>query len=131
MTRLPIAAGRDQRLDKWLYLAYHRDVGEKDYVTFLGESNTDRYRHYHMWERGRIVTFRIQYEALIEGEWRPIVRYDTAHGYSHKDVMHPDGTQSKEKFPYYSNAEVLTYGQRDIRRKWRRYREAYEQEMKR
>lgn len=118
-------------LDKQAYLAYYSNVGEKDYVTFLGESGTDRYRHYHRWERGRVILFRIQYEALIEGEWRPIVRYDTAHGHPHKDVMHPDGSQSKEEFPHYSNAEVLTYGQRDIQRKWRQYREAYEQEMKR
>ncbi len=118
-------------LDKQALLSYHSIVGEKDYITLLGESGLDRYRHYHRWERRHVALFRIQYEALIEGEWRPIVRYDTAHGRPHKDVMHPDGSQSKEKFPHYSNAEVLTYGQRDIRRNWRRYRRVYEQETKR
>lgn len=25
----------------------------------------------------------------------PIVRYDTAHGYAHKDLMNPDGSKEK------------------------------------
>lgn len=76
-----------------------------------------------------MIEFAIQYEALIEGKWRAVVRYDTAHGRPHKDIEHPDGTQTKIEFPYHSNEEVLKIGQNDIRDNWERYREHYEREM--
>ncbi len=104
-------------------------MSEKEFVIYLDEAQENRYRHRHEWERGKIVEFRIQYEALIAGQWHPVVRYDTAHDEPHRDVLHPDGTQTKEMYSGYSNAEVLTIGQRDIMENWPRYRAAYEKEM--
>jgi len=52
-----------------------------------------------------------------------------AHGRPHKDLIHPDGSQTKEEFFGYTPADVLTYGERDIKRNWRSYRENYEREM--
>ena len=101
------------------------------FVVPLQGSPANRYRHYHVLEKGTVVAFIIQYEAEIEGAWQEIVRYDTAHGRPHKDVLHPDGTETKEEFPYYTNAEVLTLGQNDIRRNWKKYREQYEKELRR
>lgn len=105
-------------------------MGETEYIIYLDEAQQDRYRHFHRTERGKVVLFRIQYEALIDQQWVAIVRYDTAHGVPHRDVMHPDGSQTKEQFPHYSRAHVLTMGQRDIRRNWRTYRARYEKEMR-
>ena len=68
-------------------------------------------------------------ETLIGGEWQAIVRYDTAHGRPHKDLLHPDGTQDKQEFYGYAREEVLTLGERDIKANWKRYRAAHEQEM--
>ncbi|MGB4979040.1 MAG: type II toxin-antitoxin system HicB family antitoxin [Anaerolineae bacterium] len=47
--------------------------------------------------------------------------------------LHLEGEDlaEKEEFPYYANAEVMTLGQNDIRKNWRRYREQYERELKR
>jgi len=101
------------------------------YIVPLQGSPVDRYRHFHVWEQGRIVDFAIQYEAEIGGQWREVVRYDTAHGSPHRDTLHPDGSETKELFEHYTNAQVLTIGQNDIRRNWRRYREQYEREMRR
>ena len=101
------------------------------FVVPLQGSPTDRYRHSHVLDKGKISAFTIQYEAEIEGEWRAIVRYDTAHGRPHKDVMFPDGTEVKEEFPHYTIAEVLTLGQNDIRKRWKQYRDRYEKEMRR
>jgi len=100
------------------------------FVVPLQGGPVDRYRHYHALDRRTIKEFTIQYEAEIDGVWREVVRYDSAHGRPHKDVLHPDGTQTKEEFPYYTNAEVLTLGQNDIRKNWKRYREQYEKEMR-
>lgn len=107
-------------------------MSKREFVVYLDpDQRLNRYRHRHEWERGQIAEFRIQYEALIEGEWRAIVRYDSAHGSPHKDILHPDGTETKEWFTFYSNAQVLTIGQRDIMENWPLYRARYEKEMER
>jgi len=104
-------------------------LGEKSFVVPLGESDCDRYRLYCMTERGQVVVFRVQYEAFIDGEWRAIVRYDTAHGFPHRDLLHPNQPGEKTEYPGRSNAEVLTLGQEDIKRHWQTYRAQYEEEM--
>jgi len=105
-------------------------VGEREFLIYLDAAHENRYRHWHVWERGEIIEFRIQYEALFVGNWHPVVRYDSAHGKPHKDTLHPDASQTKEMYPGYSNAEVLTIGQRDIMENWPRYRARYEREMR-
>jgi len=35
-----------------------------------------------------------------------------------------------EEFPYYTNAQVLTFGQDDIRKNWKKYRAQYEKELR-
>lgn len=67
---------------------------------------------------------------LIAGKWYAILRYDTAHGQPHKDTLHPDGSETKEWFTVYSNAEVLTIGQRDIMENWPAHRAVFKREMK-
>ena len=66
---------------------------ETNFIIYLDTTQENRYRHNHVWEAGEIQGFRIQYEALIEGKWHSILRYDTAHGQPHRDVLHPDSTQ--------------------------------------
>ena len=100
------------------------------FVVPLQGSHTDWYRHYHVLEKRTVTEFTIQYEAEIENVWREIVRYDNAHGRPHKDLLHPDGTATKEEFLFYTNAEVLTFGQNDIRKNWKKYRGQYEKEMR-
>jgi len=104
-------------------------MGEKEYITYLGPEQTDRFRYYHYVDRGRVIGFRIQYEALVGDKWRAIVRYDTAHGRPHRDLLHPDGTQDKQEYYGYSREDVLTLGERDIKANWKRYRVTFEQEM--
>jgi len=105
-------------------------VSEKEYTFYFTPQRKDRFRYYHYLVRGRIVRFRIQYEARIGEKWHAIVRYDTAHGCPHKDVLHPDGAQDKVEFYGYSREEALTLGERDIKANWRRYRAEYEGEIK-
>lgn len=37
---------------------------------------TDEHRFYHALQAGRVVRFSIEYEALIGGKWRAVVRAD-------------------------------------------------------
>lgn len=59
-----------------------------------------------------------------------MVRYDTAHGQPHRDLIHADGLEEKEWFDTYTTAEVLTIGQRDIMENWPVYRKQFEKELK-
>lgn len=104
-------------------------MGEKEYVWEI-RPGLDRFRYHHRTEGKDVIEFVLQYEAYIEEKWREIVRYDTAHNRPHRDILYPDGTQTKDFFPYWSNAETMTFGERDIKLNWRRYRRAYEEKMK-
>ncbi len=104
-------------------------VSETNFVIYLDDAQLNRYRHWHLADVGKVVQFVIQYEAFIAGKWHSIVRYDTAHNQPHRDLLHPDGKQTKEFFPHYTNAEILTFGQRDIVENWSVYRVNYEKEM--
>ncbi|MBC8496379.1 MAG: hypothetical protein ISS57_17235 [Anaerolineales bacterium] len=105
-------------------------MGTREFIIYLNlETRLDRYRHYHVWRENEIIEFSIQYEALIEGRWHAIIRYDTAHGQPHRDTLHADGSVTKDWFTLYRMAEVLTIGQRDIMENWPFYRERYENEM--
>jgi len=106
-------------------------MGETTYVIDLTPDGENRYRHRHVLEKDLIVEFSVQYEAYLEGRWHPIVRYDCAHGFAHRDLIHPDGTESKTDFRYWDHAQVLTYGERDLKENWRSYRGHYVKELAR
>jgi len=76
-------------------------------------------------ERGRILSFVVQLECLVEDDWFPIVRYDTAHGFAHQDILKPDGTKEKQSIPVTDFNEALNYAQRDIKAHWHYYLERY------
>ena len=69
--------------------------------------------------------FVVQYETLFEGKWVPVVRYDTAHGYAHKDLLNPDGTKEKIFLGAADLNEALTLADIDINENWERYKERY------
>lgn len=102
---------------------------ETSYVIDLTPDGRNRYRHYHLLEKNEVLEFRVQYEAYLQGKWHAIVRYDTAHGFAHRDVMYPDGTVPKTSFQHWDYAAVLTYGERDLKQNWDSYRKAYEDEL--
>ena len=78
-------------------------MGEREFLIYLDpEQRLNRYRHYHVWQGNEIVEFRIQFEAFIDGQWHPVMRYDTAHGQAHRDMLHPGGSETKEWFALHS-----------------------------
>lgn len=89
----------------------------------------DRKRHLHRVEKGQILGFMVQYEAFIQGKWIPIVRYDTAHGFAHKDVFKPDGKVKKIFLGVLDWADALTFADRDIDENWEKYKHQYLREL--
>lgn len=105
-------------------------MNETEYIIDLSPEGEDRYRHYHRVEKKRVLEFRVQYEALIEGRWYAIVRYDTAHGFAHRDVMHLRAEEMKTAMSEADYAAALTAAERDLKANWKKYREQFEAELK-
>jgi hypothetical protein len=89
-------------------------------------SRRDRYRHKHIRERGRVTYFSIQLETMIEGKWYPIVRYDTPHGFAHRDLLNRKGeTITKTPIFVYDYNDALTFAESDLRANWIMYKERF------
>lgn len=74
--------------------------------------------------------FVVQYEALIAEEWRPVVRYDTAHGFAHKDVIRTNGEVIKHPLFFETYNIAFTYATLDLKANWKQYRDNFEKEIK-
>ena len=98
---------------------------ERDYIRTVGTEG-DRIRVRFTTRRGRMVVYTAQYEALIEGAHRPVVRYDSAHGRPHYDVLDWDGeTIEKVWLPDEEFGRALTDAIREIEEQWSEFREAF------
>jgi hypothetical protein len=80
-------------------------------------------------ERGRIVRFVVQLECQFveDGEWIAVIRYDTAHGYAHRDIMHPTKKEEKTKLSVQDYNEAFTIAMEDVTGKRHEYRRRYEE----
>jgi hypothetical protein len=94
-------------------------------------TDKDRKRHEHIVEKGEVIGFVVQYEIFFEERWMPIVRYDTSHGYAHKDLINADGSKEKIFMGAVELGEALTLADRDINENWERYKERYFRRLKR
>lgn len=81
-------------------------------------------RHWHATERGKVVAFAVQLEIRIETQWQPVLRYDAAHGFAHRD-WYETRTRKRKEGLRLERAEALTLADRDIDRNWRAYRDAF------
>lgn len=96
---------------------------EKSYVLIVGA--TDRIRVRFKKDRGKIIEFVVQYETLLRGKWQPVIRYDTAHGEPHTDVIRPDGTKEKRLLHFPNFNDAFSYAEEDIKANWKQYRQRY------
>jgi len=100
-------------------------------VTFehnLGPGNRARVRFVK--ERGRILAFVVQLECLFGDQWHPVVRYDTAHDFAHRDVIRPDGPTEKTALSFSDYNQALTFAHDDIKANWQVYRDRYQRGLK-
>ena len=56
-------------------------MNRKEYFQWLGYEFKDRIRYLFEVDKGKIIDLIVQYESLIDDTWKPIVRYDCAHGF--------------------------------------------------
>lgn len=80
--------------------------------------------------KGKVTNVNVQYESKIKDEWRPIVRYDCAHGYFHRDIMTAKGDEIKQPIPIQNLNDALTYAEQDIKDRWEWYKDRFKKGMK-
>ncbi len=100
---------------------------EKAYLQII--TDRDRIRVRFKKERGRITEFVVQYETQVGDEWKPVIRYDTAHGHAHTDVIRPDGTQEKKLLHFPNFNDAFSYAEEDVKANWEHYRGQYLREV--
>lgn len=104
------------------------EVKAKQFL-FLFSDNA-RVRHSHRRIKNRIVGFVIQLEILIKDKWHPVVRYDTVHGFAHKDIIHPSGKVDKISLPIQDFNEALIFAEEELRAEWEFFKMRYLEEVK-
>jgi len=97
-----------------------------EYEDALDES-AQEWRRVRIWiEAGRVRRFVVQNETMIGGQRVPVVRYDTAHGYAHREQMFRDRELIKtRRSDRLSLDEALQFAGDDVRRHWRTYRRQF------
>ena len=72
-----------------------------------------------------MIEFMVQLEVNLRGKWKPVIRYDTAHGFTHRDIFHADGRTEKTPFPVSDYNTALTFAELDLRTNWELHRERF------
>lgn len=98
-----------------------------EYDRQLGATGQEWLRIRFTTESGRVTSFTVQYETMIDGQILPVIRYDCAHGFAHIDILAPDGTQvSKRPLPaYLSLKQAMQMAITDLVENWESYRERF------
>ena len=105
-------------------------MGVKEFTKFISPDAEDRLRVKIKIEKGEVVDLTVQYEARFGGRWLEIIRYDCAHGFFHRDILHPNGEKTKYQIPIFNLNDALLYAEQDIKDRWKWYRDRFKKEMK-
>ena len=98
-------------------------MAEKEYLIHLG--GRARKRHYHKTDKEQVVAFMVQLEVEVEeGVWKPVIRYDCAHNFAHRDRYNLKGDRDKEEIPL-SYTDSLDLADKDINGNWDIYQERF------
>lgn len=103
------------------------DIKVTKFVTLYDDDC--RKRHVHRRIKSRIIDFSLQVEVKIKGRWQPIVRYDTAHGFAHRDIIHPDGRIEKTALNLSDFNDALNFADNDLEVNWETYRKRFLKEV--
>lgn len=69
--------------------------------------------------------FRVQYETRIGENWHPVVRYDTAHGFAHRDLLNIAGNVKKTPLFNQDYNDALTFAESDLKTNWQSYKKQF------
>jgi len=85
---------------------------KKEWVVFFGEFQLLVRRRT---QDGEVISFAVVLLTLHDGRWLDITRYDTAHGYPHRDVLGlNEGLRGKLRVTKLSLKQAFRYAIRDL-----------------
>lgn len=96
-----------------------------EFRRLLNEDNAIRVRF--ELAQGKVIKFVVQRECYLSNEWTPVVRYDTAHGFTHCARLHPYQATVKTRMATQDYNEALTFAIRDLADNWSDYRRRYKE----
>jgi hypothetical protein len=77
----------------------------------------------------RLVRYLVQLEIFHQDVWRAVVRFDNAHGFCHRDDIHPDGSQDKTAIFVGDANETFTQAVKEVQSNWELHRNRYLREI--
>jgi len=98
---------------------------EIELLSILDTFGHDRLRVRLKIEKGQLIDVVYQYEAFINGKWIPIVRYDCAHGFFHRDILNPNGDKEKQEIAIDNLKSASKYAEQDLRDRWEWYKDRF------
>jgi hypothetical protein len=104
------------------------DLVERTWFIRIAPGETQIRCRYHRLKR-RLLRFTVQLEIFHGGKWLPVVRYDNAHGFCHRDTLHADGTQDKTGVFVGDLNETFTFAVDELRANREAHRTRYLQEL--
>lgn len=104
-------------------------IKEIKFIYTLSIEGTERLRVSALKSKKDVLKFSVQFELEINGDWKPVVRYDTAHAYAHKDIIHADGHIEKQPLYFEDLNSAFTFAIEDIKLNWQWYKFAYIKEV--
>ncbi len=78
----------------------------------------------------RILEYTVQLEIRQRSNWQPVVRFDNAHGFCHRDEIHLDGTQTKTPMFVGDANATFTTAIREVQTNWETQRNRFLGEIK-
>ena len=103
---------------------------EIEFESILDKLGNDRLRVRLKVEKGELIDVVYQYEAFIDDEWIPIVRYDCDHGFFHRDILRPTGDKEKQEITIDNLKSASKYAEQDLKDRWEWYKERFIKKMK-
>ena len=83
-------------------------MGEKHFLKRLDDQGLERLRIWIYTVRGEVYDIVIQYETFKDERWNPVVRYDCAHGFFHKD-----GEKEKQPIEINNLKDALAFAEKN------------------
>jgi hypothetical protein len=100
-------------------------VGEKEFFKLLDAEGAVRLRMRVGTTAGKVADVFVQLEVLVAGEWYVVVRYDTAHGFPHRDVVDAAGRVTKTAHDLPDLGSFLAFAEQDLKDRWEWYRDRW------
>lgn len=82
-------------------------------------------------DEGEVKEFVVKLICEFGGQWNEVLRYDSGHGYPHKDILDTSGkVVRKVWYDFLDNSQALTMAITDIKDNYEFYRERYKKWLK-